>query len=167
MDLDHLADEVERVASPAGLTVMLGSVGRLPGGLRPVLRCEMRRRLEGQGVVGLSGSRARRQLAEILAARGARALTPRFVARWRRTDTPRTVIDHWRRKSGLAGRPIDNLVKQDLLDRLGRWAAERFGDLDTPHETIERFLLEPFVLENNSLSADRWNDASVAAGARA
>lgn len=178
MDLDHLADEVERRASPVGTVVLLGAVERQPGGLRTALRREMRRRLETRGFIGVSGRRARRRLGEILVARGARAVPPQSVAQWHRLDTPREAIASWRRKPGLAGRMIDDEVKQHLLDRLETWAAEHFRGLDTAHETIERFLLETFVLkssdrlENNdlndqSLALERPNRNDTSTGARA
>jgi hypothetical protein len=56
------------------------------------------------------------------------------------------VLDAWRGKPGLGGCEPPEASKAAVLADLKDWAAARFGSLDAPDESEERYILEGVVL---------------------
>lgn len=145
-DREHVVTETLRVAGGPGATFTLGRVQRDQNSVRSVLRREMRAMLVKRGFEPRDGDRGQRHMLEAFRARGAAPLGPVVAARWSVRSSATTVLDAWRRKTGLGGCEPPEAAKDAVLADLERWAAARFGSLDAPDESEERYILEGVVL---------------------
>jgi SAM-dependent methyltransferase len=143
---EHLVEETLRVASASGATFALGRVQRDERGVRSVLRREMRDRLRARGLTPRDGESGQRRVLDAFRARGAAPLEPVATARWPVRTSAGGVLTAWRGKPGLGGCEPPEAVKAAVLAELETWAADRFGSLDAPDETEERYILEGVVL---------------------
>jgi len=137
----HLVGEILRTAHPAGTTLVLGRIRRQEDSVRNALRREMRRLLKANGIDGRRGEEAPRQLFAALAVYGGVALPSRIAATWPVTERPAAALAAWRGKPGLAGVALDETAKRQILDRLERWALDKYGDLEAGHAAEESYEL--------------------------
>jgi hypothetical protein len=69
------------------------------------------------------------------------------VAEWSVAASPAAVLESWRQKDGLAGRPLSPAAKASILSRLEQWTTEQFGNIEATVNSTERFTLEGATLE--------------------
>jgi Methyltransferase domain len=151
---EHLVGETLRVARGPGATFTTGRVERDDDGTRSALRREMRARLRARGYAPGDGERGTRGALDAFRARGSAPLAPVTAARWPVTVSARRVLDDWREKSGLGGCEPAESDKSAVLAELAGWAADRFGSLDAPVASEERYILEGVVLPARRASAE-------------
>lgn len=135
----HVATEALRVLGTGGGPIVFGRIRRAPDSLRARMRGEMRRLLDQAGIQGRSGAEGSKAAVSFLEAGGARATTPRVVARWPVRERPSESLLSWTRKSGLAGVPVSDKIKDDVLSQLENWALASFGDLGAESRSEERY----------------------------
>src|SRR5262245_14132935 len=80
--VEHVAEEIFRVASPIGATLLLGRVHREKQSLRARLRQEMRERLRQLGYASHEAQHKEREILEACVRRGAIPLERRVVVTW-------------------------------------------------------------------------------------
>jgi len=153
--LEHVVTETLRVALGPGATFTLGRVQRDEHSIRNVLRREMRAMLVARGFVPRDGDRGQRRMLEAFRARGAAPLGPIAAASWPVRSSATTVLDAWRAKPGLGGCEPPESSKAAILADLEDWAVARFGSLDAPDESEERYILEGVVLPARQSPAER------------
>lgn len=156
--LDHIVAEIARVASPQGLTVLVGRVERERDSVRSRMRREMRRLLREAGHEGRGGSENASRLVEECAARGARVLEARAVAQWSVATAPADSLRSWSEKPGLASVSLDPLTKAEVLDRLRAWAVDEFGDLERTVPSREVYVLEGATFAGEAERTTRGSD---------
>jgi SAM-dependent methyltransferase len=140
----RLAAEVSLRRHRRGTWLVLGRVGRQPTSVRATLRRELRRRLAEAGRPGRDGASSSVDLLALLERLGGRPQGSRVVASWPVEERPRDALRAWRERPGLAGLAESELPaagKRALLEDLERWALGRFGDLDRPYASEERYEL--------------------------
>jgi ubiquinone/menaquinone biosynthesis C-methylase UbiE len=140
--VEHVVEEVFRVAAPNWATLLLGRVQREKQSLRARLRQEMRKRLRQLGHASPEGHQKEREILDACVRRGAAPLEQRFVARWRVQHSAAQVLASWREKSRLAGLDVPGDVKENVLSQLTVWAKDAFGSLDAIHSAEEKYVLE-------------------------
>ena len=145
LDHEHVADEVFRVATPTGATLIIGRVERAHESVRARMAGEMRGLLRRHGVEA-RGDQQDRRLIEACVRRGAVMLEPVTAATWPVTASARQSLDAWRQNPGLGGVDVPDETRQAVLDELEAWAAEVFGGLDQPCESQEAYVLKPLRL---------------------
>ena len=133
----HIATEALRVLGTGGGPIVFGRIRRAPDSLRARMRGEMRRLLGQAGIQGRNGAKGSKAAVSFLEAAGARAVAPRVVARWPVRETPSGSLQSWSRKSGLAGVPVSDKIKDEVLSRLENWARECYGDLEAESRSEE------------------------------
>ena len=135
----HVATEALRVLGTGGGPIVFGRIRRAPDSLRSCMRGEMRRLLGQAGIQGRSGPEGSKAAVSFLEAAGALAVAPRVVARWPVREMPSGSLLSWSRKSGLAGVPVSDMIKDEVLSRLESWARASFGDLEAERQSEERY----------------------------
>src|SRR5205807_597440 len=100
--VDHVVEEVFRVASPIGATLVLGRLKREKQSLRARIRQEMRERLRQLGYTGHEGQQKESEILDACVRRGATRLERRVVAMWPVQHSAAQMLASWREKSGLA-----------------------------------------------------------------
>ncbi len=145
LSAEHVVAEFRRVAAPSACLV-IGRTERDPEGLRAILRRAMHERLRERGFEARRGGRHARSLAQLGVTIGARALDRGTVASWRVTITAQQALDSWRTTGGLGGVTPPPAVKEGILNELEDYAGNRFGGLDVPMESEERYILEGIEL---------------------
>lgn len=135
----HVATEALRVLGTGGGPIVFGRIRRAPDSLRSCMRGEMRRLLGQAGIQGRSGPEGSKAAVSFLEAAGALAVAPRVVARWPVRERPSGSLLSWSRKSGLAGVPVSDMIKDEVLSRLESWARASFGDLEAERQSEERY----------------------------
>jgi ubiquinone/menaquinone biosynthesis C-methylase UbiE len=133
----HVATEALRVLGTGGGPIVFGRIRRAPDSLRARMRGEMRRLLGQAGIQGRNGAKGSKAAVSFLEAAGARAVAPRVVARWPVHDTPSGSLLSWSRKSGLAGVPVSDKIKDEVMSQLENWARGNFGDLEAESRSEE------------------------------
>ncbi|HEX7335422.1 MAG TPA: class I SAM-dependent methyltransferase [Pyrinomonadaceae bacterium] len=146
---EHVADEVFRVASSTGATLVLGRVERDPESVRTRMAQEMNERLRRHGFAGRRGERHNRKLFELCCSRGAVALEPVAVAHWRVSASPRQSLDSWHALSGLGGIAVPAPTRAEILRELEDWAEQEFGGLDHEFESEETYVLKSLRVPSN------------------
>ncbi|MEM1180322.1 MAG: class I SAM-dependent methyltransferase [Acidobacteriota bacterium] len=134
--------EVKRTLSRGGL-LLLGGVARDRVSIRSQLRRKLQEVLAAEGIDGRRRSASWRRLRERLEAMGCRSRRLRIVS-WPVAERAIDSISSWRRKDGLAGRPVTGARQQRLLDQVEHWATASFGDLATSHAAEETYELLVF-----------------------
>jgi ubiquinone/menaquinone biosynthesis C-methylase UbiE len=140
--VEHVVEEVFRVASPMGATLVLGRVQRDKQSLRARLRQEMRERLRQLGYISHEGQKKEREILDACVRRGSAALERRVVAAWAVEHSAAQVLTSWRKKSGLAGLEVPAEVKEMVLSQLAVWAKDTFGSLEAIQSAEEKYVLE-------------------------
>jgi hypothetical protein len=140
--VEHVVEEVFRVASPIEATLVLGRRQREKQSLHAHLRQEMRERLQQLGYVGHEGQQQEREILDACIRRGASRLERRVVATWPVQHSAAQTLASWREKSGLAGLELAAEVKEKVLSQLAVWAKDAFGALDALQSAEEKYVLE-------------------------
>jgi ubiquinone/menaquinone biosynthesis C-methylase UbiE len=148
--VEHVVEEVFRVASPIGATLALGRLQREKESLRARLRREMRERLRQLGYASHEGQRKEREILDACVRRGATPLERRVVATWPVQHSAAHVLASWREKSGLAGLELAAEVKETVLSQLAVWAKDAFGSLEAVQSAEEKYVLEGVRLSSKS-----------------
>jgi ubiquinone/menaquinone biosynthesis C-methylase UbiE len=141
LDVDHVAREALRVASPKGAWVVLGRVTRPRGSVRSVMRRRMRELLQERGYRGRDHRAHRDALIDALVSDGAERLVSRTAATWTRLTPPEDSLRDWEGKQGLAGLDVPDEAKASVLAELRVWAAQHYGDVELPLQQEEFFEL--------------------------
>jgi ubiquinone/menaquinone biosynthesis C-methylase UbiE len=141
LDVPHVTQEARRVASVTGARVVVGRVVREADSPRALIRREMRHRLSASGVVPRPGGENAAGLLAAFTADGATPLGEEVVAEWTVTRTPRASLDDWEGKPGLAGVSVEASLKRRVLSDLRAFVEARFGDIDAPYASVERYSL--------------------------
>jgi len=141
LDIDHVAREAVRVASPEGAWVVLGRISRPQTSVRSVMRHRMRELLEQRGYRGRDHRAHRDALIDALVRNGAKRFAPRTAASWSRRSAPADSLRDWEGKQGLAGLDVPDEAKASVLAELREWAAQRYGDVESPLQQEEFFEL--------------------------
>jgi ubiquinone/menaquinone biosynthesis C-methylase UbiE len=139
---EHVVEEVFRVASPIGATLVLGRLQREKQSFRARLRQEMRERLRQLGYASQEGQQKERDILDACVHRGAAPLERRVVATWPVQHSAAQMLASWREKSGLAGLELAAEVKETVLSQLAVWAKDAFGSLEALQSVEERYVLE-------------------------
>jgi len=147
--VEHVVEEIFRVASPVGATLVLGRVEREKQSLRGRLRQEMRERLRQLGYAGHEGQQKELEILDTCVRRGAASLERRVVATWPVLHSAAQVLVSWREKSGLAGIDVPSEIKRNVLLQLAAWARDAFGSLDANHPAEEKYVLEGATLPSH------------------
>jgi ubiquinone/menaquinone biosynthesis C-methylase UbiE len=138
----HVVEEVFRVASPIGATLVLGRLQREKQSLRARLRQEMRNRLRQLGYATQEGQQKEREILDACVRRGAAPLERRVVATWPVQHSAAQTLASWREKSGLAGLKLAADTKETVLSQLAVWAKDAFGSLEAVQSAEEKYALE-------------------------
>lgn len=141
LDPEHVAAEAQRVASPAGATLIAGRVERHPDSVRARMAREMNERLQRRGIEARRGEQGNRRLVEACCKRGAQPLSPITVATWQASSTPRQSLASWRSLEKLGGHRVTLALRDEVLGELEAWATETFGGLDEPVHSAETYVL--------------------------
>ena len=120
----------------------MGKVRRNKDSMKVQMRNKMRELLVEQGAEPHQAHRNRRQLLELSLTMGGTPVEPLEAARWQTRNRPIDSIEAWRNKQSMAGIAPPPEIKEKVLSRLAKWAAETFGDLDTEFVTVEKYVLE-------------------------
>ena len=139
---EHVVEEVFRVASPIGATLVLGRLQREKQSLRARLREEMRERLRQLGYVSHEGRHKEREILDACVRRGATPLERRVVATWPVQHSVAQMLASWREKSGLAGVELAAEPKEIVLSQLAVWAKDAFCSLEAVQSAEEKYALE-------------------------
>ena len=148
--VEHVVEEVFRVASPIEATLVLGRRQREKQSLRARLRQEMRERLQQLGYVGHEGQQQEREILDACIRRGAAPLERRVVATWPVQHSAAEVLASWREKSGMAGLEVPAEVKESVLSQLVVWAKDVFGTLEAVQSAEEKYVLDGVRLSSKS-----------------
>jgi ubiquinone/menaquinone biosynthesis C-methylase UbiE len=139
---EHVVEEVFRVASPIGATLILGRLQREKQSLRARLRQEMRDRLRQLGYATQEGQQKEREILDAFVRRAAAPLERRVVATWPVQHSAVQTLASWREKSGLGGLELATEVKETVLSQLAVWAKDAFGSLEAVQSAEEKYALE-------------------------
>jgi ubiquinone/menaquinone biosynthesis C-methylase UbiE len=150
LHVEHVVEEVFRVASPIGATLALGRLQREKESLRARLRQEMRERLRQLGYASHEGQQKEREILDVCVRRGATPLERRVVATWPVQHSSAHVLASWREKSGLAGLDLAAEVKETVLSQLAVWAKDAFGSLEAVQSAEEKYVVEGVRLSSKS-----------------
>ena len=148
--VEHVVEEVFRVASPIEATLVLGRRQREKQSLRARLRQEMRERLQQLGYASHEGQQQEREILDACVRRGAAPLERRVVATWPVQHSAAQVLASWREKSGLAGLEVPAEVKEPVLSQLVVWAKDVFGTLEAVQSAEEKYVLDGVRLSSKS-----------------
>lgn len=148
--VEHVVEEVFRVASPIEATLVLGRRQRGKQSLRARLRQEMRERLQQLGYASHEGQQQEREILDACIRRGAAPLERRIVAAWPVQHSAAQVLASWREKSGLAGLEVPAEVKESVLSQLVVWAKDVFGSLEAVQSAEEKYVLDGVRLSSKS-----------------
>lgn len=148
LDRDRVVAECLRIARPDGATLFIGSIERQKDSVKTRMKQQMRHLLEQKGFQGREKHRDR--LIDLFRQRGCAIDSPKPIAEWSVSHTPRQSLESWHNKDGLAGIDPPLAIKQDVLNELQTRAESTFGDLDTPIESRETYLLQTIRISHQS-----------------
>jgi ubiquinone/menaquinone biosynthesis C-methylase UbiE len=140
--VEHVVEEVFRVASPIGATLVIGRLQRDKQSCRARIRQEMRERLRQLGYASHEGQQKEQEILDACVRRGASRLERRVVATWPVQHSAAQTLASWREKSGLAGLELAAEVKEKVLSQLAVWAKDAFGALEALQSAEEKYVLE-------------------------
>lgn len=141
LDAAHVAAELRRIASPAGLVFVAGRVVRDRRSIQARMRRRLRECLDDAGFSGRRAGQTLERLAALCGERNARIMPANAVAGWTVRRSPAQALASWRDKEGLAGLTVPKPVRAEVLARVREWAAARFGSLTKTEESQERYIL--------------------------
>jgi hypothetical protein len=102
---------------------------------------QMQRLLRQHGFQARAGEQHQQRLLACCQ-RGAQAVAPVVVARWRVASAPRAAIATWRDKPGLGGLDLPVRIKHAILTDLTRWAEATFDNLEQQVESELAYVLQ-------------------------
>jgi hypothetical protein len=142
LDPEHLVDEANRVAHPAGAMLIHGKLDRQEDSPKVVLRRKLHERLQAHGLRPRQAGRLLDRILERASATGGTILPLRTVASWQRTVRPSDVIDEWRQTYSMGGITPPADISAAVLAELAAWVAETYGDPPKPVTTEESYVLK-------------------------
>src|SRR5262245_14918022 len=142
LDLEHVVAESFRVARPEGTPLIVGRVQRSTTSLQTQMQHQMQRLLRQHGFQARAGAQHQQQLLVCCCQRGAQAVAPVVVARWRVASAPGAAMATWRDKPGLGGLNLPERIKHAILTDLARWAEVTFDNLEQPVESEVAYVLQ-------------------------
>lgn len=146
LDPEHLVDEANRVAHPAGALLIHGKLEREPDSPKVVLRNQLHERLTAHGLRPRQAGRLLNRILDRATATGGTVLPPVTVASWRREVRPTDVVDEWRQTYSMGGITPPAAVSAAVLAELTAWVAEAYGDPPEPVLTEESYVLRSVQL---------------------
>ena len=149
LDSSHVVDELRRIGSPRGVWLALGGVRRPEESVTVVMRKRMRELLTDAGYAGKSAKAHAESVFSALERLGGCRAPARVAARWTRSHRPADSLAAWDSKAGLAGLEVPPHVKAGVLEKLGVWAEEFYGDLGKPVPQEEYFEIAAIHLATN------------------
>jgi hypothetical protein len=141
LDPEHLVDEANRVAHPAGALLIHGKLEREPDSPKVVLRRQLHERLTAHGLRPRQAGRLLDRILERATATGGTVLPPVTVTSWRREVRPTDVLDEWRQTYSMGGITPPAEISAAVLAELAAWVAETYGDPPKPVLTEESYVL--------------------------
>jgi len=142
LDLEHVVAESFRVARPEGTQLIVGRVQRSTTSLQTQMQHQMHRLLRQHGFRARAGAQHQQRLLACCCQRGAQAVAPVVVARWRAASAPGAAIATWRDKPGLGGLDLPVRIKHAILTELARWAEATFDSLEQQMESEVAYVLQ-------------------------
>ena len=142
LNVEHVLAEISRVIDRQGATLLLGKVLRCKDSIKALMRNKMRELLLEHGAEPRQADEKRRQLLEQSLTLGGIRVEPLEAASWQARNRPVDSIQAWRNKRSMGGITPSAEIKEDILARLAKWAAETFGDLEREFVTEEKYVLE-------------------------
>ena len=146
LDPGHVAAQAFAAASLDGAQLLVGRVERDADSPRHRVRRAMRDLLAREGIPGRSGSRSADRLIDECVLYGGKPLPRRVVSSFEVRASVRDAIEGFRGKPGLAGMAVDDATKERILSELTRFTSETFGNIDTPVESTEHYVLQGVTL---------------------
>lgn len=144
-DTQHVCEELNRVASSAGLVFAVGRRKREKNSIPSVMRTQMRHLLSEHGIEGRNGQNHMMKLAELMKQiTTVDELDSKTVSHWSTSRSPHESIQAWQKKDGLAGLQIEEKTKKSVLTKLENWAAEHFDDVMAKSVVNESYVLDLF-----------------------
>ncbi|MGK7928372.1 MAG: class I SAM-dependent methyltransferase [Spirulina sp.] len=140
LNRDRVVRECLRIAHPRGAFLFIGSIERQEDSVKTLMRKQMRSLLKQKGFQGRQKNR--QQLVDAFRQHIPIANSSTIIAEWTISHAPRKSLESWHNKEGLAGIDPPAAIKQEILTELQTWAESTFGDLDTPIESQEIYLLQ-------------------------
>ncbi|MBC6418145.1 MAG: class I SAM-dependent methyltransferase [Prochloron sp. SP5CPC1] len=154
LNLEHVVEELFRVAQPARAALIIGRIQRQRESVKARMQQEMQRLLRQRGFQGRQGEQNQRQLLELCCQRGAKLIAPVVVARWTVVSTPELSIKSWEQTQGLGGTSMPLGIKQEILEELRIWGKGTFGGLEQQVESEEAYVLQGAYLTGVALSRE-------------
>lgn len=151
LNLEHVLNETQRIASETGITCVIGRVTRDKQGLSQSMRRQMRKILEQYGYKGRSGKRNLDNIRQHCNEAGAKELAMVNVANWQSFETPVQSINSWRNKAGLAGLDLPYEIKETVLEKLEQWAIEQYGSINLIENSTSSYELHGFYFPSKSI----------------
>lgn len=146
--LDHhnVLRQLEKLSTPASSILILGNVKRNKNSVKAIMRKEMHTVLNEFGLKEKSGQSNRNLLFETLEQKGGDRLAPITASRWQVSHSPIESINSWKAVDGIAGQPVDQIIKNQILETLILRAEEKFTDIKQALETEETYELNAIKL---------------------
>jgi hypothetical protein len=141
LPLHHVVAESLRVAWSEGAMLIVGRVQQASPSLQMQMKHQLHALLRQHGLQAREGEQHQQRLLACLCQRGAKAIAPLVVARWRVASTLGEAIATWRNKPGLGGLNPPPRLKEAVLMALAAWAEETFGDLERQVEAEAAYVL--------------------------
>jgi len=147
LNIDHVYAETKRVASPKGVTLLMGKVKRDDKAVKHLMREKMREFLEDEKLVARPADKIRNNLISNCNQLGATPIEPKIAARWTVTHRPIESINSWQKKDSMGGIFPPQKTKEKILRQLREWGEKEYGDLEKEITSTETYLLEGFRLK--------------------
>ncbi len=143
---EHVLQQLKRVCKPNALLI-LGNVKRSKKAAKTIMRQQMHHILNDYGLQEKSGQSNRKILFEELEELGGERLSSITAASWSVNNAPIDSINSWKNVDGIAGLPVDEALKNQVLDKLQDKAQDFFNDLNQPVESKETYELNAISLK--------------------
>lgn len=147
LDPEHLVDEANRVAHPAGALLIHGKLEREPDSPKVVMRRQLHERLTAHGLRPRQAGRLLNRILDRATATGGTVLPPLTVSSWRREVRPTDVLDEWRQTYSMGGITPPAEISAAVLAELAAWVADTYGDAPEPVLTEESYVLRCIQLK--------------------
>jgi len=132
--------ELSRVAADR-FHLLIGRTRRDPEGFKERLRDRLHVALADRGLTPPNGRSATHRRLDQWVAAGATPILPVQAACWPTTGQPADVLRAWRNKPDLAGVPVADNVRNDILADLENWGSQEFDDSPQGLKTMETFMI--------------------------
>jgi ubiquinone/menaquinone biosynthesis C-methylase UbiE len=149
LEHENVLKQLERLSSPSGSILILGNVKRNKNSVKTIMRKEMHKVLNEFGLKEKSGQSNRNLLFETIERQGGEKLVPVTTSRWQVSHAPIDSINSWQSVDGIAGQPVDQALKTQILEILILRAKEKFTDLSQMLEAEETYELNAIKLPYN------------------